>query len=104
MSLFSRLKEYKDTTIKEIKSGYNEQQKEKAMLKQVYKDELLKAKISNVKSKARAKKSFIRQEARKDAQAGGKFRRVMKETAEAIKKKREQNNNSGRDNTPAMFR
>lgn len=91
----------------EIKDNFKEKRIEKAELNQIYREELKKAKIHEVKKKARAKKTYIILQAREDAK-GGKITRSIREYKEFLKKKRKAESKrvekNKPDSLPPMFR
>jgi len=95
--VFSRLK---DITNKKITEIVSERQKERKIYKEAYKS----ARKSAIKEKARIKANKIVLNAQKDAKAGGKLKRALKDTLKSIKDNRDERERRGGNNIPPMFR
>ena len=106
MTVFQRLRKYKEKALNEARTSWNDYREEKAELKKVYKEELRKAKIDAAKQKATLKKDAMIRKAKADAEAGGRAKRLLKDTFKAIKDNREERlkREGKRNNTLPMFK
>ena len=89
MNVFSRVKKAKNNLVSKAKESYNESKRTKAELKKVYREEYKKARLEGEKLKAQNRVKLQVENARKDAAAGGRFKRIIKEGMETIKENKE---------------